>query len=54
MCSGNKGEKSHPLLRVPYQFPSGNYPDVWYKGLVSTEDFIEKIDIGNNIFLQHS
>jgi hypothetical protein len=35
---------------VPNQIPSGNYPDVWYKGLISTEDFIEKIDINNDIF----
>ncbi|MFH0804526.1 MAG: hypothetical protein V1896_02910 [Candidatus Zambryskibacteria bacterium] len=35
---------------VPNQIPNGNYPDIWYKGLVSTEDFIEKIDLNNNIF----
>ena len=35
---------------VPNQLPAGNYPDVWYKGLVSTEDFIEKIDLSNDIF----
>ena len=50
-CVRATKEKSLTLYcAVPYQFPSGNYPDVWYKGLVSTEDFIEKIDIGNNIF----
>ena len=52
-------EKCVPLLKaksptlycaVPYQFPSGNYPDAWYKGLVSTEDYIQKIDTTNNVF----
>jgi len=34
---------------VPNQIPRGNYPDIWYKGLVSTEDFITKIDVNNDI-----
>jgi hypothetical protein len=35
---------------IPNQIPKGNWPDVWYKGLVSTEDFIEKIDLNNDIY----
>jgi len=41
-------EKSPSIYcAIPNQMPGGNYPDVWYKGLISTEDFIEKIDLGN-------
>jgi hypothetical protein len=39
---------------VPNQIPSGNYPDIWYKGLVSTEDSIEKIDVNNDIYYKVS
>ncbi len=35
---------------IPNYWPSGNYPDVWYKGLVSTEDYIQKIDTAKDIF----
>ncbi|KKQ78005.1 MAG: hypothetical protein A3A96_03110 [Candidatus Zambryskibacteria bacterium RIFCSPLOWO2_01_FULL_39_39] len=43
-------EKSPTIYcAVPNQIPGGNYPDVWYKGLVSTEDYVIKIDIDNNI-----
>ncbi len=50
-CVQATKEKSLTLYcAVPSYLPSGNYPDVWYKGLVSTEDFIEKIDINNGIF----
>lgn len=50
-CVRATKEKSTTLYcATPYQFPNGNYPDIWYKGLVSTEDFIQKIDLGNDIF----
>ena len=35
---------------IPNQIPNGNWPDVWYKGLVSTEDFITKINLSNDIY----
>jgi hypothetical protein len=34
---------------TPNEIPNGNYPDAWYKGLVSTEDYITKIDTSNDI-----
>ncbi len=49
-CIQTKDKNPTLYCAVPNQWPSGNYPDVWYKGLVSTEDFIEKIDINNGIF----
>lgn len=49
-CVWLKEKSLSVLCAVPNQIPSGNYPDIWYKGLVSTEDFIEKIDINNDIF----
>ena len=35
---------------IPDSFPAGNYPDDWYKGKVSTKDFIEKVDLIQNLF----
>ena len=49
-CVWLKGKNPVVYCAVPNQIPGGNYPDIWYKGLVSTEDFIEKIDINNDIF----
>ena len=45
---GNKNNLIY--CAIPEQIPNGNYPDVWYKGLVSTEDFIGKFDIDNDIY----
>ncbi len=44
------GEDNLIYCAVPEQIPNGNYPDVWYKGLVSTEDFIGKFDTDNDIY----
>jgi hypothetical protein len=49
-CIWLKAKNPTIYCAVPTQIPGGNYPDVWYKGLVSTEDFIQKIDINNDIF----
>jgi hypothetical protein len=49
-CVQSKDKNITFYCAIPNQFPSGNYPDVWYKGLVSTEDSIRKIDMGNDIF----
>jgi len=48
-CVWTKAKSPVIYCAIPNQIPAGNYPDVWYKGLVSTEDFIEKIDVTNNI-----
>jgi hypothetical protein len=37
---------------VPRTIPNGDYPDVWYQGTVSTEDYIERVDINNDIFFR--
>lgn len=49
-CVQLKDKNTTLYCAVPSYLPPGNYPDIWYKGLVSTEDFIQKIDVGNNIF----
>lgn len=38
------------VCAVPNFIPNGNYPDVWYKGLVATNDFIIKINTADVIF----
>jgi len=48
-CVWLKDKNPTIYCAVPSQIPRGNYPDVWYKGLVSTGDFIEKIDTNNDI-----
>ncbi|OHA94361.1 MAG: hypothetical protein A3E02_00575 [Candidatus Zambryskibacteria bacterium RIFCSPHIGHO2_12_FULL_38_34] len=48
-CVWLKDKNPSVYCAVPGQFPTGDYPDVWYKGLVSTEDSIWKMDM-NNIF----
>ncbi len=49
-CVWSKDKNLSVYCAIPIQIPNGNYPDIWYKGLVSTEDFIEKIDLNNDIF----
>jgi hypothetical protein len=49
-CVELKDKNPTVYCAVPSYLPSGNYPDVWYKGLVSTEDFIEKIDLANDVY----
>lgn len=49
-CVQTKDKNLTLYCAVPNYLPPGNYPDIWYKGLVSTEDFIQKIDSGNDIF----
>lgn len=45
-------ERTETVFCAISSFPSGSYPDDWYKGLVSTEDFIERIDLANDIYYQ--
>jgi hypothetical protein len=49
-CVWTKEKVSSVYCAIPSQIPTGNYPDIWYKGLVSTQDFIEKIDVSNKIY----
>lgn len=49
-CVWLKEKSPSVYCAVPNQIPGGNYPDIWHKGLVSTEDFIEKIDLNNDIY----
>lgn len=49
-CVWSKDKVPSVYCAIPNQIPSGNYPDVWYKGIVSTEDSIKKIKVIDNIF----
>ena len=49
-CVQTKDKNLVIYCAVPNQIPKGDYPDVWYQGMVSTEDFIEKMDINNDIY----
>lgn len=49
-CVWLKEKTPSVYCAIPDQIPNGNYPDVWFKGLVSTQDSIKKIDVSNDIF----
>jgi hypothetical protein len=49
-CVWLKDKNPFVYCAIPNQIPSGNYPDVWYKGLVSTQDLVTKIDLSNDVF----
>ncbi|MFA6269661.1 MAG: hypothetical protein WC657_00410 [Candidatus Paceibacterota bacterium] len=49
-CVWLKDQNPTAYCAISNNLPRGNYPDDWYKGLISTEDFIQKIDINNDIF----
>jgi len=49
-CVWTEKETPTAYCAIPTQLPSGSYPDVWYQGLVSTEDIISKIDLVNDIY----
>lgn len=46
----NKEKSVSAICAVPNYTPSGNYPDDWYKGIISTEDNLMKIDLTNSIY----
>lgn len=48
-CVWLKDKNPSIYCAIPRNLPSGNYPDIWYKGLVSTNDYIAKIDLSNDI-----
>ena len=49
-CVWTKDKSPTVYCAIPNQTPPGNYPDIWYQGLVSTDDFISKIDLSGNTF----
>jgi hypothetical protein len=48
-CLWLKDKTPSAYCAVSNQIPNGNYPDIWYKGLISTEDTIKRIDMSNDI-----
>src|SRR3989344_282167 len=46
-CVWLKDKNPSVYCAIPNKIPGDNYPDIWYKGLVSTEDSIWKMDVGN-------
>lgn len=49
-CAWLNSEKMFAYCAIPSTFPTGNYPDDWYKGKISTKDFVEKVDLAQNLF----
>ncbi len=49
-CLQLKDKNPTLYCAIPNEIPSGNYPDVWYQGLVEMEDSIKKIDPINDIY----
>jgi hypothetical protein len=49
-CVWTKEESATVYCASPKQIPSGSYPDSWYKGVVSTDDQLKKIDLTNDLF----
>lgn len=49
-CVWTKQENPEVYCASPKQIPSGNYPDSWYKGTVSTDDYIKRMDLGKDLF----
>lgn len=49
-CAWLNKEKLSAYCAMPNQIPKANYPDDWYKGLVSFEDSIKKIDLANDVY----
>jgi len=45
-CAWSGEDEDIVYCAVPFSFPSADYPDDWYKGKVSFNDSIAKIDIG--------
>lgn len=53
-CVRSEEETDVAFCAIPKRLPTSLYPDDWYKGLVSTNDYIEKIDLANDIHYQIS
>lgn len=49
-CVESKDKKPTLYCAIPNKTLGSNFPDAWYKGLASTEDFIEKVDVNNDVF----
>lgn len=48
-CVWLKNKNPIVICAVPDGLTRGNFPDIWYKGLITTQDSIKKIDINNDI-----
>jgi hypothetical protein len=44
-CAWDPSDVNYVVCGIPKSFPSGNYPDSWYRGQVSTNDLIERINV---------
>ena len=44
-CAWNKADSKFIFCGVPKTIGSGNYPDSWYQGSLSTDDIIQKINV---------
>jgi len=47
-CVWLKEKNPSVLCAVPNGLPRGDYPDIWYKGLVATDDSVRKLDLNDN------
>ena len=48
-CAWSKKEKEATFCAVPQVIPQGDYPDIWYQGLISFSDDIWKINSEDRI-----
>ena len=48
-CVWLKEKNPTALCAVPNGLPRGDYPDIWYKGLISTDDSIRRVDLSDNV-----
>lgn len=49
-CAWAPNSTSIIYCAIPKGWSVGTYPDDWYKGVVSTEDYLEQINTQNNIY----
>lgn len=49
-CVWMNKSSNNAICGFPKNFPSGTYPDSWYQGLTSTEDYIQRVDLSNDIY----
>ena len=49
-CAWVNGELA-VICGVPKSAPRSSYPDLWYQGIISTNDIVEKIDLSKNYLL---
>lgn len=48
-CAWDPSDSNYIVCGIPQSLTNGGYPDNWYKGKLSTNDLIERVNVNDNV-----